>query len=257
MSGEIRFARYPSLENRSVFITGGGSGIGAVLVEEFALQGARVGFVDIAAECSRVLVEGLKNARHTPHFVQCDLTNISALKEAITKTEDEIGTIEVLVNNAANDDRHRWEEVTPEYWDDRMAVNLRHQFFAIQAIAPGMKQIKSGSIINISSISWLATPPNMPVYISAKAAVVGLTRSMARELGADNIRVNCILPGAIVTERQKRLWRSPEYDRIILNNQCLKRQILPADVARLALFLAADDSSAITDQSYVVDGGWL
>lgn len=257
MSGSSQFARYPSLENRSVFITGGGSGIGAVLVEEFALQGARVGFVDIAAENSRALVERLKYARHVPLFLQCDLTNISALKETITHVEDEIGTIEVLVNNAANDDRHRWEDVTPEYWDERMAVNLRHQFFAIQAIAPGMKQLKSGSIINVSSISWLVTPPNMPVYISAKAAVVGLTRSMARELGADNIRVNCILPGAVVTERQLRLWRSKELDRTILDSQCLKRQVVPVDVARLALFLAADDSSAITDQSYVVDGGWL
>jgi NAD(P)-dependent dehydrogenase (short-subunit alcohol dehydrogenase family) len=257
MSGEHRFARYPSLENRSVFVTGGGSGIGAVLVEEFARQGARVGFVDIATECSHALVERLKDVRHVPFFVQCDLTDISALKSAIAQVEDEIGTVEVLVNNAANDDRHRWEDVTPEYWDDRMAVNLRHQFFAIQAVAPGMKDLRSGSIINVSSISWLVTPPNMTIYISAKAAVVGLTRSMARELGPDNIRVNCILPGAVVTERQLRLWRSPEYDRIILDNQCLKRQVVPADVARLALFLAADDSSAITDQSYVVDGGWL
>lgn len=257
MSGEDRFARYPSLENRAVFITGGGSGIGAVLVEEFARQGARVGFVDIASECSHALVERLNGSRHAPFFVQCDLTDISALQSAIAGMEDEIGTIEVLVNNAANDDRHRWEDVTPEYWDDRMAVNLRHQFFAIQAVAPGMKQLKSGSIINVSSISWLVTPPNMAVYISAKAAVVGLTRSMARELGGDNIRVNCILPGAVVTERQLRLWRDAENDRMILDRQCLKRQILPSDVARLALFLAADDSCAITDQSYVVDGGWL
>jgi D-xylose 1-dehydrogenase len=257
MSGRDQFARYPSLENRSVLITGGGSGIGAVLVEEFARQGAHVGFVDIATECSHALVERLKDARHVPFFLQCDLTDISALKSAIAQMEDEIGTVEVLVNNAANDDRHRWEDVTPEYWDGRMAVNLRHQFFAIQAVAPGMKQLQWGSIINMSSISWLIAPPNMTVYVTAKAAVVGMTRSMARELGADNIRVNCILPGAIVTERQLRLWRPPDYDRLILDSQCLKRQIVPADVARLALFLAADDSSAITDQSYVVDGGWL
>lgn len=257
MSGDSRYARYPSLEDRPVFISGGGSGIGAVLVEQFARQGARVGFVDIAAESSRTLVEKLKDARHAPTFEPCDLTNIAALKSAMARIEAKIGTVEVLLNNAANDDRHRWEDVTPEYWDERMAVNLRHQFFTIQAFAPGMKRLKSGSIINFSSISCMVTPPNMPVYISAKAAVVGLTRSMARELGGDNIRVNCILPGAIVTERQTRLWRDPETDRKILDSQCLKRQLVPADVARLALFLAADDSSAITNQCYVVDGGWV
>lgn len=252
------FAHYPSLHDRPVLITGGGSGIGAVVVEEFARQGARVGFVDRAAEASRALVNRLRGSvEHEPLFVECDLTDIGALQGAVQEIEKAMGTILALVNNAGNDDRHGWEDVTPEYWDTCLAVNLRHQFFAMQAVAPGMKAAQSGSIINMSSISWMIPAVRMAVYVAAKAAVVGMTRTMARELGTDNIRVNSISPGAVITERQQRLWRTPEYDRAIINAQCLKRPVMPEDVARLILFLAADDSSAITQQNYVVDAGWV
>ncbi|HUO35829.1 MAG TPA: SDR family oxidoreductase [Candidatus Acidoferrum sp.] len=258
MTSSNRFARYPSLEDRVVFITGGGSGIGAVMVEEFARQGSRVGFLDRAVEASRALAARLQESvKHAPHFLECDLTDIAGLQRAFRELASALGAAQVLVNNAANDDRHRWEDVTPAYWDERMAVNLRHQFFAIQAVAPGMKAARSGSIINMSSISWMIPATNMPVYVTAKSAVIGLTRTMARELGPDNIRVNSLVPGAIVTERQTRLWRTPEYERIIIDSQCLKRAIQADEVARMALFLAADDSSAVTEQAYIVDGGWV
>ena len=258
MSDSDRFARYPSLRDRPVLITGGGSGIGAEIVEEFARQGARVGFVDKAAGCSRELVARLRDAvPHAPVFVECDIMDIPAFQRSIREIEKEIGTILVLVNNAANDDRHRWEDVTPEYWDERIAVNLRHQFFAIQAVAPGMRAARAGSIINMSSISWMIPADQMPVYVTAKAAVVGLTRTMARELGADNVRVNSVLPGAVVTERQTRLWRTPEYERMIIGSQCLKRQLMPDEIARLILFLASDDASGVTQQNYIVDAGWV
>jgi D-xylose 1-dehydrogenase len=258
MTAAARFAQYPSLQDRAVLITGGGSGIGAVIVEEFVRQGAQVAFLDIAEDCSRALVARLRDAgRFSPLFVACDVTDIRAFQRAIREAEKAMGATEVLVNNAANDDRHRWEDVTPEYWDERMAVNLRHQFFAIQAVAPAMKAAKAGSIINLSSISWRIPASGMPAYVTAKSAVIGLTRAMARELGNDNVRVNCILPGAVVTERQTRLWRTPEYERVIIDSQCLKRPVMPEEVARLVLFLASDDSSAITQQSYVVDAGWV
>jgi len=258
MSVAGKFATYPSLEGRSVFVTGGGSGIGAEIVAQFAQQGARVGFVDRAVAPSEALVERLHGSvAFTPVFVACDLTDIPAFRRAIREAEKFTGATQVLVNNAANDDRHKWEEVTPEYWDERIAVNLRHQFFAIQAVAPAMRAARAGSIINMSSISFLIPADAMPVYITSKSAVVGLTRTMARELGGDNVRVNCVIPGAIVTERQTRLWRTPEFEQVILNSQCLKRQILPEEVARLILFLAADDASGITQQEYIVDGGWV
>ncbi|HTV57556.1 MAG TPA: SDR family oxidoreductase [Verrucomicrobiae bacterium] len=258
MNQSDRFANYPSLKDRPVLITGGGSGIGAVIVEEFARQGARVGFVDLAAEASRELVNRLRgNVAHEPYFVECDLRDIPALQRSIQEIEKSIGTILALVNNAGNDDRHGWEDVTPEYWDNCLEVNLRHQFFAMQAVAPGMKAAQCGSIVNMSSISWMIPAVRMAVYVAAKAAVVGMTRTMARELGTENIRVNSVSPGAVITERQQRLWRTPEYDRAILNAQCLKRAVMPQDVARLMLFLAADDSSAITQQNYVVDAGWV
>jgi len=258
MTSPDRFARYPSLEDRVVYITGGGSGIGAVMVEEFARQDSRVGFLDRAADASRALVSRLKETtKYTPLFLECDLTDIAALQRAFRELQSSLGAAQVLINNAANDDRHNWEDVTPAYWDERMAVNLRHQFFAIQAVAPAMKAARSGSIINMSSISWIIPATNMPIYVTAKAAVIGLTRTMARELGVDNIRVNSIVPGAIVTERQTRLWRTPEYERIIIDSQCLKRPIMPDEVARMVLFLASDDASAITEQAYIVDAGWV
>ena len=192
-----------------------------------------------------------------PQFLQCDLTDIEAIQNCVQQVITKFGTIDVLINNAANDSRHSIEEVTPEYWDQAMAVNLRHQFFVTQAVIPAMKKAGRGVIINLSSISWMIPSTGLPVYIAAKAAIVGLTRTLAHELGTDNIRVNCILPGAILTERQKKLWFTEAYKEKILSSQALKRLIQPEEVARLALFLAADDSSAITSQGYVIDGGWV
>lgn len=247
------FASYPSLRGRTVLITGGGTGIGASLVAHFVRQGAQVAFLDIAVEESRRLAASLAS----PLFMECDLTDVSALRAAVAAVEARFGAIRVLVNNAANDDRHRFSDVTPEYWDRCMAVNLRHQFFAIQAVAARMAEAGGGSIINLSSIAWMIPSTGQPAYVTAKAAIVGLTRTMAHELGPQNIRVNAVLPGAIVTERQQRLWLTPEYTAQILQAQALRRSLEPADVARLVLFLAAEDSAAITSQSFVVDGGWV
>jgi D-xylose 1-dehydrogenase len=258
MSQTDRFASYPSLRDRVVLITGGGSGIGASMVEQFAMQGAKVAFLDIAVECSEKLVRDLSiRCSYAPLFVPCDLTDIARLRAAIADVEKRLGAVQVLVNNAASDDRHKLADVTPEYWDDRMAVNLRHHFFAIQAVAPRMAEAGGGSIINMSSISWMIPSTGLPVYIAAKAAIVGLTRTMAHELGPANIRVNSVLPGAILTERQRSLWFTPEYEAEINAAQALKRSLAPEDVARLVLFLAADDSQGITNQGYIVDGGWV
>jgi D-xylose 1-dehydrogenase len=252
-----RFASYPSLRERVVLITGGGSGIGASMVEQFALQGAKVAFLDIVVECSAELVKNLSTrCSYSPLFVRCDLTDITSLRSAIAEVETRLGTVRVLVNNAANDDRHKFADLTPEYWDERMAVNLRHYFFAIQAVVPGMVEAAGGSIVNMSSIAWLVPSTGLPAYVTAKAAIVGLTRTMAHELGPANIRVNSVLPGAVLTERQQRLWLTPEYMAEVAAAQALKRSLVPEDVARLVLFLAADDSEAITNQSYIVDGGW-
>jgi D-xylose 1-dehydrogenase len=252
------FARYPSLHDRVALVTGGGSGIGAAIVEHLARQGAKTAFLDIAQESSSALTCGLAcRCRHAPLFLHCDLRDIGALRAAVAETERRLGPVRVLVNNAASDDRHRYTDVTPEYWDESMAVNLRHQFFAIQSVAPGMIAAGGGSIINLSSISWKIPSTGYPAYVAAKAAIVGVTRTMAHELGSSNIRVNCVMPGWIATERQRRLWLTPEALQKAMAAQALKRQILPEDVARLVLFLAADDSSGITNQSYVVDGGWV
>ena len=253
-----KYANYPSLEGRSVLITGGGSGIGAAMVEQFALQGARVAFLDIAEQTSEELVEDLRDrCAHPPLFQQCDLTDSVALRDAIAAVARSCGSPRVLVNNAGSDDRHTFAKVTPEYWDQRIAVNLKHQFFAAQAVASGMKAAGGGAIINMSSIAWMIPSANLSVYTTAKAAIVGMTRSLAHELGEAGIRVNCVLPGAILTERQRRVWMSPEYEQEILSRQCIKRHILPEEVARLVLFLAADDSEAMTNQNYIIDGGWI
>jgi NAD(P)-dependent dehydrogenase (short-subunit alcohol dehydrogenase family) len=258
MNPTDQYASYPSLRDKVVLITGGASGIGAAMVEQFALQGALAAFLDVAEDCARQLIAGLEGrCRHTPYFVLCDLTDIQALRAAIKAIEERIGAVRVLVNNAANDDRHRFQDVTPEYWDNRMAVNLRHQFFAAQAVAPRMAEAGGGSIINMSSISWIIPSTGLPAYVTAKAGIVGLTRTLSRELGGANIRVNCVLPGAIMTERQRRLWITPEYLAQVMSSQSLKRELLPEDVARLILFLASDDSSAITGQSHIIDGGWV
>jgi len=252
------FATYPSLKDRIVLITGGAMGIGAALVEQFALQGARVAFLDVAQQPSEDLVQQLApRCPHPPLFVACDLTDIAALRTAIAEITASCGPPTILVNNAGSDDRHAFADVTPEYFDQRIAVNLKHQFFAAQAVAPGMKSAGGGSIINMGSIAWMIPAASLSVYTTAKAAIVGMTRSLAHDLGEAAIRVNCVLPGAILTARQQRLWMSPEYELEILTRQCIKRHILPDDVARLVLFLAAADSAAMTNQNYIVDGGWI
>lgn len=248
------FARYPSLEGQTVLITGGASGIGAALVEAFHDQGALVAFLDVDRAAASALVARL--GTRAPLYLECDLTDIAALRGAIAQVTDRCGAIRVLVNNAARDDRHDFASVTPEKWDRLIAVNLRHQFFAAQAVAPGMAQAGGGAIVNMGSISWVIAQGGMPVYLSAKAAISGLTRGLARDLGVHNIRVNTVLPGWTMTERQVALWLTPEAEAELMRRQCLKRKLMPDDVARLVLFLSADDSAMCTNQSYIVDGGW-
>lgn len=260
MSGSSRplYATYPSLRGRTVLVTGGATGIGASIVAHFASQGARVALLDIQEKAGRQLVNSLTpGVDLEPIFFSCDLVDIGELQATVKQAIAALGTVDVLVNNAANDQRHRTEEVTPEFWDESIAVNLRPQFFMIQSVLPAMKAAGRGSIINMSSISWMVPSTGLPVYIAAKAAIVGLTRTLAHELGPSGIRVNAVLPGAIATEKQKQLVYTPEYKAEIMASQALKREIVPEDVARLVLFLAADDSSAITNQSYVIDAGWV
>ncbi len=250
MSGPVS---YPDLAGKVVLVTGGGSGIGAAIVRRFTQQGARTAFLDIAEAPSRALVEALMPA--AVHFEPCDLTDIAWLRRAVAAVKAKLGPIEVLVNNAAHDDRHALETVTPEYWDDRIAVNLRHQFFAAQAVAPDMIAAKAGSIINTGSVSWMTAAGGMPAYTAAKAAVHGMTRSLARDLGPHGIRANTVVPGWIMTDRQLALWVTPEAKANLLNRQCLKRTLEPDDVARMVLFLASEQSAACTAQNFVVDGG--
>jgi NAD(P)-dependent dehydrogenase (short-subunit alcohol dehydrogenase family) len=258
MASAAPFATYPSLQNRVAVITGGASGIGAAIVEAFAANHAKVAFLDLQTDLAQHLIERLRSTgAPKPVFVPCDLTDIAALQAAFQTIAAQFGPVEVLINNAGDDTRHSIEEVTPESWDRTIAVNLKHQFFAAQAVIPGMRKLGRGSILNMSSIAWVIPSTSVPVYVTAKAGIVGMTRTLAHELGPFNIRVNAILPGAIATERQRRLWLTPEYEAEILSAQALKRLILPEEVARLALFLAADDSSAITNQSCVIDGGWV
>jgi D-xylose 1-dehydrogenase len=258
MESAIRPAVYPSLEDRVVVVTGGASGIGEAIVEAFAIQGAQVVFLDIQDDAGGELARRLDLAGvKEPVYYHCDLTDIDALQTAVSELLVKFPRVDVLVNNAGNDTRHSMEEVTSDYWDQSIAVNLKHYFFMMQALAPVMRSAGRGSIINMGSISWVISTPNLPVYVTAKAAIVGMSRAFARQLGGDNIRVNCVMPGAVWTERQKQLWYTDAYKARILANQSLKRMILPEEVARLVLFLASDDSSAITNQSYVIDGGWI
>ena len=256
MSGD--FAIYPSLRGRSVFITGGASGIGASEVTHFAEQGAQVSFVDINDRAAAALIETIKALGHPePFYQQCDLHDIPAVQAAIRAAADRCGPITVLVNNAANDQRHDWRDVTVEYWDERLAINLRHQFFALQAVAPMMAAAGGGSIINFGSISWHTNHGGMPAYTTSKAAVEGLTKGMAKDLGPDKIRVNTVVPGWVMTQRQIDLWLTPEAEADLLKNQCLSEKIYPPDLARMVLWLAADDSRMCTAQMWVVDGGRL
>jgi NAD(P)-dependent dehydrogenase (short-subunit alcohol dehydrogenase family) len=247
---------YPSLDDRVVFVSGGGSGIGASLVEHFARQGARVAFCDIDRPASDVLVAQLTPVcKHAPRFGLCDVRDIGAYQAHLATVEAAMGAIRVLVNNAGNDARHTLAELTPEYWDNCLALNLRHQVFAIQQVAPGMAAAGGGSIINLGSISWMRGRANLVGYTTAKAGISGLARTLARELGENNIRVNTLVPGAIVTERQQALWRNPDEDRKFIELQCLKFRLDPSHVARTALFLASDDSNGITGQNIIVDAG--
>lgn len=251
-----RLAIYPSLKNKVVFVSGGGSGIGASIVEGFVRQGARVGFVDIDEPASEALVRKFKGSPAAPHFLHCDVRDIDNLRAAINAVQAAYGDIGVLVNNAARDDRHPIESVTVEYWDERVAVNLRHQFFAAQAIVEQMKRLGGGSIINFGSISWMTATGGMPAYTTSKAAVHGLTRGLARDLGPFNIRANTVSPGWVMTERQRKLWLTAEGEKQMDQLQCLKGRLQPEDLANMVLFLASDDAKMITSQNFLVDAGW-
>ncbi|MBW5799723.1 SDR family NAD(P)-dependent oxidoreductase [Halomonas elongata] len=245
--------QYHSLRDKLVFVSGGGSGIGAALVRAFAGQGARVVFVDIDVATSEALVAELNPAE--VRFRECDIRDIERLQAVIAEVQEELGPIDVLINNAGLDDRHALEELTPEYWDNCQAINLRHHVFAIQAVLPAMKQRGEGSIINLGSISWMRGRPGMVGYTTAKAAINGLTRTLAQEIGGHGIRVNSLVPGAIRTERQERMWLTPELNQRFLDQQALKFRLEADDVARMALFLGSAESRGCTGQNFVVDAG--
>ncbi|HKE93102.1 MAG TPA: SDR family oxidoreductase [Povalibacter sp.] len=246
-------AVYPSLANKTVIVTGGGSGIGADIVAGFVRQKARVFFVDVAEDSSRALCDQLGDAAQ---FRRCDLTDLDALKATVAEIENRAGPVTVLVNNAANDDRHRVEDVTPVYWENRMNVNLRHYFFTSQALIAGMKRAGGGSIINLGSVSWHLGLPGIALYETAKAAIEGMTRAMARDLGEYHIRVNCVIPGAVRTPRQMALWHTPEEEAKIFAQQCIKARVEPIDIAAMVLFLASDDARLCTGHNYWVDAGY-
>lgn len=250
-------AVYPSLRDRPVLITGGATGIGACLVERFVAQGARVAFLDVDVRSGLALAEGLAGAAHAPLFLEADLTDIAALEGAVAQARERIGPIRVLMNNAANDRRHSIAETTPELWDASIAVNLRHQFFAARAVSEDMRAAGGGSIVNFGSISWMLKQANLAVYETCKAAVQGLTRSLARELGPANIRVNTLVPGWVMTDKQLRLWVNDAARADIARGQCINRPLQPGHIAAMALFLAADDSAMCTAQDFIVDGGWV
>ena len=251
-------AVYSSLKGRVVVVTGGASGIGAAIVEAFVLQGSRVLFLDIQDETARRLIERLHQPKRILlEYFHCDLTNIPELQSVMQRIVAAHPVVDVLVNNAGNDQRHSVEDVTSEFWDWCMQVNLKHQFFMAQAVLSGMRQAKRGSIINMSSIGWVIPSTGIPVYVTAKAAIMGMTRTLAHEVGIDNVRVNCVMPGAIVTEKQRKLVYTAEYKRQIEERQAIKREVQPAEVAKLVLFLASDESLAITNQSFIIDAGWV
>ncbi|MFW2384072.1 MAG: SDR family NAD(P)-dependent oxidoreductase [Acidimicrobiales bacterium] len=254
---EAEYAHYPSLVDRTVFVTGGADGVGAGIVEEFVRQGSRVGFADVnQTNADRTLARCADlDPRHQPRFYRVDLLDIEATQAVIAQAIDDLGGITVLVNNAASDDRHTWQEMTPGYWDDRINVNLRHYFFALQAVAPQMLEAKNGSIINIGSSSYQIQEDFFPGYAIAKSGVEGITRTMARTFGVDNVRVNTVLPGWVATEKQLTKWWTPEGEEGTMRDQAIKRRIYPREFAQMVLFLAADDGAACTAQEFVVDGG--
>lgn len=246
---------YSSLKSKTVLITGGGSGIGASLTRAFIEQGAKVGFIDFDMTASQALIDDIASPHL--HFEYCDLCDIDALQASIKTVQEKLGAITVLVNNAARDDRHTLESVTSQYWDERFATNLKHQFFAAQAVAGEMAAAGGGSIINMGSTSWMIGQGGMPCYTTAKSAVQGLTRSLARDLGDKNIRVNSVLPGWIMTERQIEKWLTAKGEEELLARQCVKRKLVPDDIAKFVLFIASDEAAACSNQSYIVDGGWV
>jgi D-xylose 1-dehydrogenase len=252
------YAIYPSLKGRSIFISGGASGIGESLVRHFSAQGSQVAFVDLAVDSGHALAQSIADSGlPKPLFIPCDLRDIPSLQAAIAAASETNRPIEVLCNNAGSDDRHRTEDVDVSYWDGRMAVNVRHQFFAAQAVLPHMRAEGRGSIINFGSITWMVGDPDCPAYVTSKAAIYGMTRALAREFGPHNIRVNCLVPGWVMTERQVKLWLTAEGEKQIEERQCLPSRLQPSDIARVALFLAADDSAMCTSQQFIVDGGWV
>ena len=249
-------ASYPSLNNKVVIITGGASGIGASIVEQFVLQHSKVAFLDINEQIGKELVDKIyKKTNVKPHFIKCDLKKIEDLKESIEHIKKTLGPVSILINNAANDERHNIDDVTSEYWDDRMNINLKHYFFATQSVYQDMKKLGKGTIVNIGSFSWMKGQGGMPGYTTAKSAIMGLTRTLARDLGIHNIRVNCIVPGWIITDRQKKLWLTPEIEKQQLEDQCIKRMLVPEDISKAVLFFASDQISGCTAQNYVIDGG--
>lgn len=253
-----QLARYDSLRGKRVFITGGGSGIGESMVEEFAAQGAQVAFVDIARDASEALCRRLAQAGlPAPLFRHCDITDIPALQAVMAGFVAEIGDFDVLVNNAANDQRHQAEDVTLEYWNERIAINQRPMFFTCQAVFEGMKRRGGGSIINVSSISWHMKSGGYPVYATTKAAVVGLTRGLARDYGAHHIRVNTVTPGWVMTQRQIDLWVDDAAELEIRKSQCLPSKLMPQDISAMVLFLASDDGAMCSSQEFIVDAGWV
>ena len=253
-----QLATYGSLQGKRVFITGGGSGIGESLVAEFAAQGALVAFVDIAVEASEALCRRLAEAGMTaPLFRHCDITDIASLQAVMAELAEKLGDFDILVNNAANDQRHQAQDVTLEYWNERIAINQRPMFFTCQAVFEGMKRQGGGSIINVSSISWHMKSGGYPVYATTKAAVVGLTRGLARDFGAHNIRVNTVTPGWVMTQRQIDLWVDDAAEVEIKKSQCLPNKLMPQDIAAMVLFLAADDGAMCTSQEFIVDAGWV
>jgi NAD(P)-dependent dehydrogenase (short-subunit alcohol dehydrogenase family) len=253
-----RFATYPSLRDQVAFVSGGATGLGAEFVAQLAAQGARVSFVDVPDDAGEALAAAVADRGHpAPLYQHCDVRDVAALQGAIAASAERFGPVTVLVNNAANDQRHAVETLTVDEWDERLNVNLRHHFFAVQAIAPMMRAAGRGSVINLGSISAHIDLLDLPVYIAAKSAIEGLTRTLARELGPDGIRVNCVIPGWIMTERQLTHWITPEAEAAIERNQCLPHKLYPADVARMVLWLAADDSRSCTAQMWIVDGGWM
>ncbi|OON64012.1 3-oxoacyl-ACP reductase [Massilia sp. KIM] len=252
-----RLAKYPSLQGKRVFVTGGGTGIGEAIVSAFVEQGAVVAFVDIAKQASEALCERLGAAGYpAPVFRHCDITDIPALQRTMAELAEQLGDFEVLVNNAANDQRHDIQDVSLDYWNERIAINQRPMFFTIQSVLPGMKRKGGGSIINFSSMSWHAKGAGYPVYATTKAAVIGLTRSLARDLGPFGVRVNTVTPGWVMTQRQLDLWVDAAAEEEIKKAQCLPGKLMPDDVVRMVLFLGADDSRMCTAQDFVVDAGW-